>query len=231
MQHKKRSSQHRNNRDSNKRLACATWVIAGAGILSFVAALLQWNVLSSQLAEMRADKRPWISTNVTIVSPLIYEKEHVSIKLKITMKNVGHSPAASLRPYAVMFFRNPRSLNAIEMQQEWCAQEGGKLLAVGYGQGDTLFPGEIRDEIYSVSLKWEEVERERPDLEKYKSLPNATIIVCVDYKFAISDDIRRTATLYKLTRADSFFPSPINLEKIPVSAENLRLVSYGSHAD
>jgi hypothetical protein len=103
-------------------LTVATAVVAAAAVLSFIAALLQWNALSStdaatqklakaaldQASVMQADQRPWMQ--VEKVEPYVYPLDsrfgglnysgsHIIgfLPLHFMLKNAGRAPAFDVR--------------------------------------------------------------------------------------------------------------------------------------
>jgi hypothetical protein len=113
----------------------ATWVIAGAGVLTFGAAVIQAVIFNGQLSAMRssdekigaqveamkrqlilleADQRPWISATMEIAGPLIITSNRAEVRIKYRLENVGRAPAFNVVPVPVISVRVDQiSINSV----------------------------------------------------------------------------------------------------------------------
>ena len=178
---KKRSKQ--NSSDSNENalarytrgLFIATCVIAGAAVLTFFAALLQWDALKNtdsatreltgavsqqvkeaheqvaaikqQLDFMEIDQRPWIRSDVEIASDLTFREEEARITLKHKVKNTGRSPAFNFNAWSKIVRKTNIYDMVDDMLKNYCSELDDLAKESGLlAFGNILFPGDS-DEI------------------------------------------------------------------------------------
>jgi hypothetical protein len=54
-----------------------------------------------------AGQRPWISIQISILGPLIFDSNGAEIKIGVTLKNHGHSPAMKVRDSSFLIRQYP----------------------------------------------------------------------------------------------------------------------------
>jgi hypothetical protein len=187
----------------------------GTGISAFVL----WKTDNTLRETLVATERPWIIAETSISGPFVYTDDGASVTLTVHMRNIGHTPALSVMSFATIFFRAPIEGTAVEIIKKSCDQVASQHLAVGYGQGQSLFPNDDITETQTPKMGKKEVESERGQ----PSFFQPSVVVCARYKYAINDQIRQTAVFYRMSR--------VNPDESPIAPANLRLFPVGSDAD
>lgn len=196
----------------------ATWVASNAA------------AKASDVAEktLVASQRPWVSFDVEIAGPLMIEKNGFGLPLKITVKNVGHSPAVGVLPYPVIFVKERQPMDVLEVQKRRCSTVRHPPTRPNRSFGYTLFPGGVGiTERNTPSNTREELESVLPAI-------SPMIVVCADYQFTFTTGSHQTMTMYSLIRFDPLHPGQgfaINPREGLVPAASLRLIPIGSYAD
>ena len=163
---------------------------------------------------------------VEIAGPLFMENNSPGVRLKITLKNPGYSPATNIVPFPIMTGREQQPMNMLEMQKRRCStinQSPGLSGGLVY----TLFPGDTVEEYNTPSIAREEIES-----IGFSIVP--LVIICVNYKWAFSGENHQTASVYALGRVDPTYPGQaftIDLRASPIPAASLHLTPIGSYAD
>lgn len=194
-------------------LTIATWIIAGAAILNFLASLLQWSVLNStekamqrqvgvmqnQLAVMVADQRPWIKVEATIAGPFTFFEPagFADMPRHFTLTNVGHSPAFNVRLTAWSFLL---SLNHHDLEREWEERcENFKRIPLDNpARGMILFPSDqMRWNQSGIGLAPDDINKNTIDEGGEKGL-DVWIYGCADYVFGEPKAHHQTGFVYRL---------------------------------
>jgi hypothetical protein len=71
-------------------------VIAVTGVIGAIVFNGQLSVMRGQLAEMQAERRPWISIEVTRHSGIVWEERGARLSVFFQLKNVGKAPAMNI---------------------------------------------------------------------------------------------------------------------------------------
>ena len=125
---------------SARSTARATWAIALLTVATISVGILQYNIISAQLNEMRDEQRPWVSVEITGDPMVTIAPKKSSVALTFTLKNVGKSVAlgATGKYFAQGFYGSTPYTNV-----DPCISDG--LFSVADSR--TMFPGEV----YSTS--------------------------------------------------------------------------------
>jgi hypothetical protein len=184
-------------------LAGATIILAGATIiLALIAACQlkamreQGTVMLGQLDEMRSDRRPWVSADIS-VGNITWDKAGAHISLQYEVKNTGHSPAMHVQAEsAAVPFLMPAGEDSSVVLQRLKNELLIPIMSVGF----PLFPGD------SMNLQQQRsILLSRQDIEKYarsivrskqpdhpvKSVP-LVIVYVVDYQFDVEPTHHQT---------------------------------------
>jgi hypothetical protein len=183
----------------------------------------QWQTMQQQLV---LSQRPWVSAGIDLSGPLFVENNSPAIKLKITLKNTGQSPATSIIPVPIMVGREKQPMDVLEIQKRQCSTIY-RPTGPGGGTGYTLFPGDSVIEYNTTSMAREEIESIGLDIAPF-------IIICINYNFTFRGESHQTASFYSLVRVDPAYPGQafvldIRTSHIPVAS--LQLIPLGSYAD
>jgi hypothetical protein len=184
------------------------------------------NPQQSEPQPLVLSQRPWVSADVAIAGPLFVEHNSPAVRLNITLRNTGNSPATSIIPFPIMTMREQQPLNMLESQTRRCSTLR-RPPGPGSGLGYTLFPGGTVTEYNTPSMAREEIESIGFNIAPL-------IIICINYKFTFSDESHQTATIYLLGRRNPEYPGQafvIDLRASPIPAESLQLIPMGSYAD
>jgi hypothetical protein len=153
-----------------------TVVIAGAAIYS------AW-VFQGQLSLMRDADRPWVKVDITVTSPLTYDRNGMNIGLTFILTNVGKSPAdnVSIAPRLVTAFMGD---DLEQIQKRICenraASAEDKWLRYVLFPGDPL-PQQIRFQMSTaeVDSHWNKFELSQGPID----LIPVALVGCVDYTY------------------------------------------------
>jgi len=199
------------------------FLAATATVIYAIFAYNQWNVMSGQLAEMQADRRPWVSAPIPkITGPLQFTPGFgVEMWLTFHLKNTGHSPASRVR-LSVEFV--PRALPLLEEQRKICDRykTTPDPTAGSFIPEFTIFPGDT-----DVPFNWWVVtdiaDSSRP-----------AIVGCIVYEFTFGKGYHQTGIIYDLLRRDPNNPQgggSIDLSGGPIQPGDLVLlpdITFGS---
>jgi hypothetical protein len=198
--------------------------VAGVSAATIAAILAFWSawIFQGQLIEMRAGNRPWIKDTAIVIDKLEVQKNQVSIWLKVTYKNIGHSPAEQVTIIPEMLIPGLQPWDFLEVKA-LCAdlKTHPKLL-----MGNILFPD---DSIESHSINFGRSMRDieqgrdnqvnlsytgwamsfgkkaadafRPDLLKMANKMTFSIVGCIAYTFIGSRDVHATSFAFGLSRS------------------------------
>jgi hypothetical protein len=181
---------------------------ADAAKLTAEAAKVAADIAKSTLIET---DRPWISINAEIDGPLIFGPEEIEIPLKITLKNIGRSPATH-----VQLLETEMCPNIVR------ARSRGEDIARTYvsallGYGIVLFPGNefISNDIYDIKPKMlraefiEHIRKLAADLAT-EGIPvdheRPALMVPVFYNLAGEHKSRHTILLFEIRNKDPKHP-------------------------
>jgi hypothetical protein len=209
---------------SERWMIALTGAIAVSAIGSVIVGYFQWSVMRGQLNEMRIAQRPWVSADVQIAGPLVFEANGSAIPLKLTLKNTGHTPATRILAIPILFVREEQPMNFLAIQKRRC-EAGQRPAGPSGGIGYTLFPGDTVTEYNTPSMTREEFGTQ-PTIVPY-------VVVCINYQFTFSGENHQTAAMFVLMRVDPVRPGAfvINPKDGSVPTNNLRFQALGSYAD
>jgi hypothetical protein len=141
----------------------------------------QLNMMERQID---AAERPWIAVSFVPIGPLSFDKDGGELRLKVTLKNTGHTPAVGVATNAEGNFPNtPEEILA--KQKEICQ-------AFSFGSanfGDTIFPNETATFEINASFSDEDMAKGKAPIKDMGLFRHATVGVCVGYKFAFDHDL------------------------------------------
>jgi hypothetical protein len=175
--------------------------------------------------QLELAERPWLSFNTKIISALKVVPAGATIRLKLTVKNVGHSPAIDPYPFYEGFPMYHGHLGPVEQQRLTCEKHLKDLGATGFAPfNGPLFP-EDNPLVWNLDVTFtkDDLDKAAPD-----KIFSPGIVGCVDYHSTFSMDHLQTPFIYRLiwnpphpTAGQSLtFP----LRDIPM--EQLELISY-----
>jgi hypothetical protein len=137
-----------------------------------------------------ASNRPWLDAEVQTTGPLIFDDQGGRLRIKVTLKNVGHSPAVMAWSDEELYLAsNPELDTKIERgkQCDLTVQRSFKM-------GQTIFPG--TDGVGGL------VNLQSQGTPQKVGFTNPTIIVCVAYQSALNDKTQYfTSMIYDLWEA------------------------------
>ncbi len=122
--------------------------------------------MNGQLDEMRAEQRPWVSIEPTILA-VTWDKTGVTVDMKYTVKNTGRSPAmhVEVEDQVVPWLAQPSPFDVLKKMTAAARKIGA--LPIGF----PLFPREERD-VFSVdTFSREDMDSFFGYLTKFKHSP------------------------------------------------------------
>jgi hypothetical protein len=208
-----------------RRTANATWFIALFTAVAVGVGYFQWKALHStddkvgkQLALMEADQRPWISIEAQIAGPISFSSFGAQLTSKITIKNVGKSPA-----FKVFVGFNPTlvesHLATYKAMLSYC-REIERQQNKNTPDGFVLFPGEEASEIWTGGIAEDQIEKFKISLGR--ELFNPVLLVCIDYRSHLRpDEAKQTGRPFSFMMKDGTFGVPLGEGNIP--ADSLKI--------
>jgi hypothetical protein len=156
---------------------------------------------SAEVAERTLvhSERPWIAIYPEIVGELIFDTETVDTIIKITIKNVGNSPAMNVSYNHKMFVNITDAIMYARIEAE-------KVHTLWAGFGRVLFPQEEFSENWFVSISREEFLESVAKYVAENRLPSPAFGVFAYYTFpAAPDGFRHTTLLVEMRQKDRTF--------------------------
>ncbi|HWZ94180.1 MAG TPA: hypothetical protein VNW30_03220 [Opitutaceae bacterium] len=212
-------------------LLCFYWLSIGrALVLLEHAAKVPDN--STNRPFTNTDKRPWISVDVEIASPMTYDANgDARITFNFILTNTGDAPAANIwvSPEMVLVFgdsfipqRRIADLQRIQSQRP-------SFL------GEVLFPGGRLIQAYNIGISRSAVQEYHswvnksygPNSSILANLWPASLVGCVDYKFTNGEGHHQTGFVYELGVRSNEAPGgwvAIDSNEIPIPLNRLILV-------
>jgi len=133
--------------------------------------------LSIMERQIDAAERPWVSLQFAPIGDLVFDKDSGEIRIKITLKNTGHSPAVGINFEAEGYF--PHTVQDIlKRQNEICGRRYGATQF-----GNTVFPGETASFETNALFLEEDIKKGKEPFKDIGLFRNPTIGICVAYKF------------------------------------------------
>jgi hypothetical protein len=175
------------------------------------------------------NQRPWVSVDVAIVGPLIFEDTGSSVPLKIEIKNHGLSLAEDVRLFPVLYPNEIGQISTQEIQDARCRKPRNNadhgLLAY------TLFPGQSSVTVAAPGLTEADIKSLKA-VEKAEIFPS--VVVCVSYRASLTKAIHFTSAFFGIVQRiaeNSNLTTAIELKSAPMGPERLYLMPLGSFAD
>jgi hypothetical protein len=154
-----------------------------------VATVLTRDTIEISRAAINAAQRPWVSVDVRIAGPLVFNSDGATLTLESRIKNFGRTPAINARVFAYMSLLNSDNLFSECDKQR---NRGTKMF------GELLFPNEASNNNNSVYVSEHDLDvAEQASKDKYLSI---TIFGCVDYVSTLDTLHHQSRFLYNLYR-------------------------------
>ncbi len=168
-----------------KRLFLATVVLA------IISAGTLW-AIKGQLDVMEADQRPWITGTLSFSGPLYLDNSGIHLKIKITAKNIGKSPAFDVVAVP-RFYSEPQDFLEIRAEAYNTASH-----APAHWANNTIFPSETHEWERDITIQADVLEKTTKFLNTH--LPISPIIVIgISYKFYGSPRRHGTALIWRVS--------------------------------
>lgn len=153
----------------------------------------QWKTAERQL---EASERPWVSLDMNIFGPLIFDNNGANLHVRFSLRNYGHSPA--------MFWINarfyPHRMNYQDTESERRKLCFGPQPFAGGPYDETIFPSAenfIPRADYGLTSSKEDIDRM---VEKHLIAP--LVIACVLYHTSSNNAVRHTVRIYDIRITD-----------------------------
>jgi hypothetical protein len=133
--------------------------------------------LINQLAEMKAEQRPWLQIGTSAVTPLTYDdKGNVHLMLQTAVKNIGHFPAQYVYTRGQLFPMVPQ-INPIKRRDILCETLRNRELTAA-NVGFVMMPGDVKNPFLPLTMAAD-------DFELWKKVDGSVPLIagCVDYVF------------------------------------------------
>jgi hypothetical protein len=140
-----------------------------------------------------ADQRPWIAVSIEPSGPITWANGGMQVPFKITLKNIGKSPALKLRHIEGMVL----DMNADLLGRQ---SEFRNMLPVGGGIGAiNLMPGDEVQVIINQQVDAQSVERSSAArAEQGPKLVVPVIVGAADYYTEFDADVHSTGFIYEI---------------------------------
>lgn len=133
----------------------------------------QLDVMTDQLNEMKSENRPWVSTDMPIITDnLSYDVNGARIGLKFTLRNTGRSPANRVG-FNIKAFASPLSFNYNSEMKNACTA------AFGFSRL-TLFPGGSLTVPIETDISNDELKETKTKLH---GMLDPIVIMCIAYSW------------------------------------------------
>lgn len=159
-----------------RRTANATWVIAIFAIAAAAVGYFTLRAVQGQLDEMRAEKRPWVSVNVTPTGPITKANGETWLPVQIELKNTGEDAAVDVFAFAQIY----PPLSGIDADKQGVNFFDCKSILVEPGTGIALFPQETVEKAGQAVMPNGIKPTVFPDEPFWKG----TLTVCLCYRTA-----------------------------------------------
>jgi hypothetical protein len=158
--------------------------------------------------ELELSERPWVSVDVSIAKPLVFDPQGGTISLRWVLKNVGHSPAAGTAVVAKLRFWNPPTIDLDKEQKALCGpiHDLPDLPGVSRTMGDTLFPTDQETKTRQLSFDTKDVELGIVRTKNAKPVIIPAIVGCVDYQFEFAPGHHQTGFIRIVAVPNPSFP-------------------------
>jgi len=192
-----------------KKPELATWVqmvIAGG---SLATAIFTFFILRTQLAEMRIERRAWVSSSdTTIFGDVVHDARGIHMNAMFSLKNTGHTPALD----AFVSFQPSLEGGSPKQSAKACHDAADAQLHV------SVFPGEVLQQGVGATISQKDLDQAK----EMSLLP--TVIACIAYKDAATGVFHFTPYNYWIQMADGSSPLRAFKEQSVIPANQLVLV-------
>jgi hypothetical protein len=145
--------------------------------------------------QLQMSERPWVyATNWSLIEPLSFTEKGGVVRIAITLKNVGRSPAIHVRFISKIMGWGK---DFLRQQTEFC--DSWKIVHKGQLPGNTIFAGEQLPANYVTDINSDEL---RIALQK-SELPGKIspwLVACIDYEFSFDSGHHQTRYAFPLGR-------------------------------
>jgi hypothetical protein len=221
-------------------LAGVIAVVAYTSVAAWQGRLMsdQLNVMRGQLNAMAFDERPWLALDVSIGGPLVHDAVGSSngvtwhVPLAYRIKNLGKTPAIDVALFAhiLPMVGGKEGINFSEELDKAC-DFPEKMLTVGLGWGETIFPQEEWPEktfrVTGTENIFEKAKRADPQQNSTRYYGEFLVAPCVTYKSTFSSEAPfRTAKEYLISKRTG---APIDLEGETLNPAELHFIPNRTH--
>ena len=165
---------------------------AAATVAIAVTSVYQWKAIRGQLDVMRnqleLSERPWVDFDIVVNGPLVFSSTDATMRVRITLKNVGNSPATELW-FSEETLAAPPS-NPMAERERFCRELKGQE-ATNKSFTDTLFVK--RDSQNDVGLQMNKSDVDAAVKKIGVIMP--TVIACVVYRTPSTRALHETAKI------------------------------------
>jgi hypothetical protein len=173
------------------------WWKTGAEMLGIAAIIVytivsycQWETAKDTLI---ASERPWVTLDVGISGPFIIDANGANVRTRMTLQNVGHSPAIGVAIWTRFYPYTLNNRDAASERQKVCSQAPIDPTTTG-----TIFqeskPSDIPRGDYLLQIEKAELD----NMIQSKGLIAPTIMVCVVYRTTFNDELHHTVRTLRL---------------------------------
>lgn len=161
-------------------------------------------------------RRPWIPPNIVVSDITFSQNGQADIIIDFTFKNTGLTPATDVWPDITTDIDWQHPLEYTKLQRDSCVVNRNSPMP-----GDTVFPGQ--EVLYHlIALISAKDIKKLPIGDDGRQVFIPTIIGCINYRFALTNDIGQSGFIYRVGRYDPTRPnswSPFYVQKgnIPLS--------------
>jgi len=190
--------------------------------------------------QLELSARPWITFRLGVTGPFEFDgKGTAHLKLRITVKNIGHSIAQGINVQAEMFpysFKQSEFFQPIDRQKKLC-DPMRRDVPDEHTPGVTLFPDEEFTQNLGPTISKKEIDGTILPFPNTSDRYIAPMLIgCIDYRFSFATEHHQSGFIYNVYRhnpADPFHGYSIQVNKtLPIS--RIRLENYffgGNYAD
>jgi hypothetical protein len=156
-----------------------------------------------------AANRPWVTADISVNGPIVYNVNGVNFTLNFRLKNIGHSPALNVWAEPKVIAPAPGIYQTFDPRAEL-----QKVIATLKARppipnplGFAIFPGDVIDQPITVSINPDELKQ----ITQKVDFIMPTIIGAIDYRHGFDTKAHETGFIIDIRRADS--PRPISTTK------------------
>jgi len=153
--------------------------------------------------------RAWVTVEIQVGGPIVFDVNGASITLKYILKNVGHSPATNVWVSPRIIYPVPSTTemgrfdHRSEMQKDIANLKTRPPTPLGFA----LFPGDIIVQPITVSISQKDITRATKDIKAIYPV----VVGAVDYRMGINNKAHQTGFIVEIKRNDA--PRPATTAK------------------